>query len=474
MIMNFSNRNQVFFTFDIMKKYLLAFITVISIHSFSQDSLQIKQRWNQKSELPFYLSYGLDFDLVDGVLYSNYKKKTDEAVYYPDIERSMNNSHFFKLDDHLNLIDIQSKEICDQIFLKTDSRTKWSPFISVERGYNSEKDHDGNWKHTWEVSCSFEGKKYTDKIVYRSAPNRWYGVQSSLIADSSGLNAVFIGQSCLEGVFAKVYFIHFHKDSKRFEIAEKEMLYSDLEFNTDKLIALNNYKDHEFRLNGQPGDFFCFNIENSSKLGIASVVFDTDYHTFTVTSKEINKDEYSLLPEFNEVEIEIYPRDEESFDCFLGLIRGKISQGKESNTTLDFEVGKDVLYFNFDGSSYPKTEKISGASQNQVFSGVLGNSFVFVYDRKPEFDQLQPIRVVDKQSNLNVWVYQHSKEKDMLYEVPLSDEEPFHESIFENYLSLVAYTPSVLKMISFVSGDEFESTKQYRIGEITIDINQSR
>jgi hypothetical protein len=290
-----------------MKKYFLAFLVIIPIYSFTQDSLKIKQHWNQKSELPFYLSNGLYFDLIDEVPYSKYEKKSGESVYYPDIARSMSNSHFFKLDDQLNLIDVKSKDVCDQVFLKTDDRTKWSPFISVERGYNSVKDRDGNWTHTWEVSCFFEGKKYVDHIVYRGISNRWFGVQSSLIADSSGLNAVFIGQSCLEGVFANVYFIHFHKDSKKIEIVEKKILYMDLGFNTDKLIALNNYKDHEFRLNGQPADILCFNIENSSRLGLASFMFDVTNDTFKINSKQIDKDMYPLLPEFNEVEIEVYP-----------------------------------------------------------------------------------------------------------------------------------------------------------------------
>lgn len=455
-----------------MIKNILIIILLISFDASAQNEIIIEQSWSQPSELPFDIMDGLYFTKIDGKNYSEFEIIQDESVFYPDIERSLNHTHFFEINQDLQLQIVSDSILTKNLFLKTDFRTEWSPFIHVERGYNSIEVVDGNWKHNWEISCQYEGETYTHNFSYNSAPNKWYGVRSSLVSDEEGFNAVFLGETCLEGIFAKVYFIHFQTENKKFEIIERVITYEELGFDVKSIQSVTNYADQEFRYNGKLGLFYRFNIDNSNGLGLSTFLFDITNNSVQINSTKIHDSIFPILDEFNEVDAKIKIHDN-SIDYFVRLYRGKISKGKESNTILDSESGQDVLYLKFDSSGYSEIQNFSGTRKTYNLQKTIriNDEFLFIYDKKPEGLKIDETIKTGKESNFKLWLIQFSTNKTILYEIGLNYLK-LDKSIHETYYSFMESNNSEIEIIAFLNGGMFEPTKHYLIGKINITTNK--
>lgn len=450
-----------------MRKSILQIFLLLSLTASAQNDLIIEQRWSQPDTLPFFVMEGLYFDEVDSKLYSEFEILQDESVFYPDIERSSSHAKFIEINDRLNLEVVTDTNLVDELFLKTDFRTEWSPLINVERGYNSTKSEDENWRHRWIVNASYQGQQFVDSIFYQSSPNRWYGVRSSLVSDESGLNAVFIGHSCIENVFAKVYFIHLNPTSKKFDIVEKEVTYEDLGYNASSIVAVTNYSN-EFKINNSPGILTCFNIDNSSAIGISTIVFDLNKNEFKINSKKIDNSFLDIITEFNEVNVDIQSTDN-SINFFINQYRCKISQGNESNTALDSESSKDILYLKYENGNLSQAQNFKEVRKSHHLQKKLkiNDDFIFIYDKEPEDTQFDEKKHIGSDSALKLWLVHCSENRKILYEVGFeySNLDP---SIFENYLSFIELNDSSIDIIVYLSGDMFEPTKEYLIGKINI------
>jgi hypothetical protein len=450
-----------------MIKRILAIVLLISLDASAQNDLVFNQEWSDPEKLPFTIMEGLYFTDIEGKLYSEFEILQDESVFYPDIERSENHAKFLEINKNLQLKQVSDTTLSKNLFLKTDFRTEWSEFIHVERGYNSDKNDDGNWTHNWEVNCNYGGEAYTENFSYRSISSKWHGVRSSLVSDESGLNAVFLGHSCLDGVFAKIYFIHFNPATRKIELIEKDLTYADLGYNSQNIVAVSNYSN-EFRLGNLPGMLLSFNLDNSSALGISTLIFDLETNEIKISSKKISDSELPIIKEFNEIsaEINIYGN---TINYFIHQYRGKISQGDESNTTLNSESSNDILYLEYENGIYSDAKNFSGVRKTYHLqkSVRLNNDFIFVYDKEPEDLEVDEKKIVGKDSKIKLWIVQYSANRTVLYEVGFNYSK-LDKSIFENYLSFVKIDNSSFQIIVYLSGDMFEPTKDYLIGKINI------
>lgn len=450
-----------------IKKFLIILL-LITFKASAQKDLVIDQVWSNPDKLSFNIGEGLHFTKIDGMFYAEFETLEDESVFYPDIQRSEIQAKFLEINKDNKLQVVSDSIFNKKLFLKTDFRTEWSEFIHVDRGYNSVKNEDGNWTHNWKVSCNYEGVTYTETFSYRSAPNRWYGVKSSLVSDESGLNAVFVGQTNLDGFFAKVIFIHFHPDLKRFEIIEKEIAYNEIGFHSNLIQPVTNYADHEFRLKDKPGLFFRFNLDNSSNLGLSTFLFDLTHDKVEIYSKQIDSTIFPILTDFNEVDSEIQV-DGNSINYFVRLYRGKISQGNESNTNLSSESGEDVLYLKFEEGKYSEIQNFSDTRKTYHLLKTLrlNDEFIFIYDRYPKDIVYDKMIKIGNESKFKLWIVQFSNDLTTIYEIGF-DYMKLNKSIKESYLSFTESDNSTIEIIVYLSGDMFEPTKDYLIGKINI------
>lgn len=454
-----------------MIKKILTLILLISFDASAQNEIIIEQSWSTPSELPFNLREGWYFTEIDGKYYSQFEPLEDNSVFYPDIERSASHAQFLEIDQDLHLQIVSDSLLAQELFLKTDFRTEWSPFIHVDRGYNTSDDTDGNWSHNWEVSCQYQGESFIENFSYTSAPNKWYGVRSSLVSDEEGLNAIFLAEIGLDGVFAKVYFIHFHPEKHAFDIIERTITYEDLGFEAMSIQSTLNYSDHEFRYNGKPGLLYSFNIDHSAALGLSTLIFDVTNNTLQIRSKKIDNSIFPILDEFNEVDVDITSNGN-SMDYFVRLCRFKVSQGNESNTTLSVGSSQDILYLKFDAEGYSEIQNFSGTRKNfnLLKTKRIHDEFLFLYNEKPEGLKIDETINVGKSSRFKLWLVQFSPNNTILYEIGL-DYRKLHKSIYEAYYSFGESKNNEIELIVGLNGDMFEPTKNYLIGKLKFTIN---
>jgi len=456
-----------------MKKILII-ILLISFDLSAQNEIIVEQSWSQPDKLPFNIMDGLYFTKIDGKYYAEFETLQDESVYYPDIERSLSHAQFFEINQDLQVQIVSDSVLSENLFLKTDFRTEWSPLIQVERGYNTVDDVDGNWRHNWEISCHYEGETFTHNFSYTSAPNKWYGVRSSLVSDEKGYNAVFLGETCLEGFFAKVYFIHFRTENKTFEIIEKNISYEDLDFNASIIQSVTNYADHEFRLEEKCGLFYRFNLDNSSAVGLTTFLFDVNKNEINIYSQKVDSTIFPILKDFNQVEAEIQVTGN-TINYFVNLSRSKIGRGEDANTTLDPGSGIDVLFLKFENESYSEIQNFTGTNNAFYLQKTikLKDEFIFIYDKKPVGLKIDQEVVIGNDSKFKLWIVQFSPNKTNLYEIGLNYLK-LDKSINETYYSFVESNNSEIEIIAFLNGGMFEPTKHYLIGTINITANELR
>jgi hypothetical protein len=454
-----------------MIKNIIILLLLISQYGMAQSELSIEQRWSESEELPFLvMGSSLYFSKVNGSHYAEFDiQETEEnvsSVFYPDIERSMLHASFLMINDDLKLIPIIDSTLTQELFLKTDFRTEWSPAI-YEGDCSAVDNSDGTRTYDQEIICNYGGKSYYENVSYTMLPFEWNLVTSSIISDESGLNAVYFCPINHKDIFARVFFIHFNSNQQKIEIEEKKILNKDLGFDANKILPVTNYADHEFRMNDKPGLLFRFNLDSSSYLGLSTFLFDLAANEVKIQSIQLNEQNLSLLNDFNEVPATINVNSE-YIDYFVRLTRTKITKRGVSNTQLDSRSGEDILYIKLEDGNYKETRKFLGLRKNYhlLHYSRLHDDFIFIYDKKPEEIEFDKTIIRGKNSKFKLWVVQFSGNTKTLYEIGF-DYKEIDSSINDTYFTF-STADSTINIIAYLSGSMFEPTKDYLIGKINI------
>lgn len=453
-----------------MKRITFCILCLTSMNIIAQDSLKIEQKWSTPHELPFAMDEGVYFKEFNNNFYANFELAEEDRVFYMDVSRSAQHARFVKIDDQLHLNVVQDTSLAKQLFFKTDYSAKWSPYIDVNRGYNSVKGEDGIWTHNYKVTCTFNGETIKSNLSYKGRPDRWTGVGSSLVASENGLDAVFIGQSLIDGVFAKVFFIHFMPESKSIEIVEKEISFAELGFDSESIYPITNYADHEFRVNANPGLLFRFNLDHSTDLGISTFVFNTSSNTVEIHSTKINQKDTQLLQDFNEVEADIHVKGNK-LEYFFTVRRTKMSQDGEANTNLESASGQDVFYVKYVDGKYLDMKNLPASRKtwHLLHKMKLNKTFFLFYDEKPLGQNFSKTVKIGKESEFKLWIVQFSPIETVLYEIAY-DYSKLDKSIVAADLSFFENEDSTVQVIAYLSGSMFQPTRHYRVGEIVINL----
>lgn len=433
-----------------------------------KDSLTFESNWGEYERLSIPVQSLYNCVSLNSKMYFEYEPFQQESVFYPDIERSQLNAFFFEMDANKRLHPVKDTTTIKSLFLKTDFRTEFSPVIHVDRTDLGSR--NGVLSNTYSISCKIDNVVHTSVIETTCKDLDWYGVKSTLVADSTLENAVLFTESGLDGIYANVFFISFNRISNKLEVTKKAITYSELGLHGTSIVAVTNYSN-EFRFHGQAGTVHCFNIDQDSKLGVAAFLYDIKNKTVAVQAKEFSKDEISILPEFNEVNIKFY-MEQDQMNFFINQYRCKMSQGKKSNTQLDSGTSPDVLFVGIKQNAI-ESRVFEGCDENLDFILKENDEFLFVFNGKSD----HPLRP-DNVDNIGVYklyltVLHFSKNTASAYYVPLVENTP-KNGAFEDVTCFIPLDQSIstgINMFIYLSGDPYSGSVDYRLGELIIKTN---
>ncbi|PHR44184.1 MAG: hypothetical protein COA32_15155 [Fluviicola sp.] len=450
-------------------------LLLVSFNLNAQDELSVEQNWSNPKELPFQImSSALYFTKVDGEHYAEFEIRENDSVsstFYMNIDDGLKHASFLKIDKNLSLVPVTNPELTKELFFKTDYRTEWSTKI-FEGNYDRIKNSDGTLSFTREIICSYKGNNYKTQVSYTKKPFEWNLITSSIISNEKGLDAIYLCPVNIGDTFANVFFIHFSSELKDFEIIKKNILYSDFGFNANEITPITNYGDYEFLFKDTPGLLFRFNLNNSSSLGLSTVLFDLEKNEININSKQFDNKEINLIPDFNEAQAKIKSSGE-FLDYFINLSRTKMSKGNKSNTGFDADSGEDVLYVRLKDKEYSEAKGFKNVRKNYhlLKTSRLNEDFYFIYDEFPEEISYDDKIILGKDSSFKLWIIQFSKNKTILYEIGF-DYSEIDSSINDNYISFDQIDNSTINIVLYLSGSMFKPTNKYLIGKINITANK--
>lgn len=456
---------------------LLLFIFSLSVNGYGQETetpvqnnYTVEYKLGKKYRHKEKISVGLwPLTTFDNRSFFKYETQESSSVFYPDIGRSMEAANFYELDEEsLKLTHVKDLDLSYQLYTVSDFRTEFNTMSLddqwIYNPYNRAPkpllDID-----TIDLFCYKDNRRYGDTIILTLRKEKFAAKSRGFASDIKTNKGVYYIHTGVDDDFMKLYFISIDEKQQRLVTKEQIIYYSDLGFEYESISLLSCY-DENGTFNGRPYITLGFNLDEDKRLGISTVFFDLENETFEIKSSLVLP-EGEFIEDFNQMKI-MRQSEEEELSYFIRLVRGKTTQGDQTNTPLDYGSSEDIIMISYNDSS-EKVRYFKNAAYGLEHVFKQGDNFVFLYSGKTHQTEFSDTKDNSAKGSYNYDIVFFQGETKTLYRQPIYEKGTVEEHISYGsfYYNLNQVISEGIVFYIHFGGDYMSSEKDYRFAKVT-------